>query len=96
MYNETSYVDNEMMLQRSTSNPKALRSLTEWFRGKIHHAKFININFAPGKAYLMPLIPISSKTKLNETLSITVGDRLVLPTQTISSLTVVIDKGLLF
>lgn len=40
----------------------------------------------------MHLIPMFSKARTNETLGMTVGDRLVLPTKTITSLGVVIDQ----
>lgn len=76
---ETCYVDDKIMLQGSLSHPRALASLTSSFREKIRRAEFVNINFAPKKAYLIHLIPWFTNAKPNERNSVYFGPQVILP-----------------
>lgn len=94
---DTSYVDDELMIQASTSEKGAKAALQERIDGRIKRAEFLNIRLAPAKSELMHLYPVGPRRKQNlDEHGIKLYDAQIEPKKTIKALGVRIDNHLSF
>lgn len=93
---ETTYMDDQIMIQLSPSQPAAIKSLQRRLDLKLARTLPLNIKYCSSKTELMHLIPITNKSIIGYQCSITLYGKLILPHKQIKSLVVRIDYRLSF